>query len=101
MSDRWQRIKMTHLRAQAARCAVPGVPLKDVCYFELRNKECLGAIAHRQFCRRDMLKEITDALEARYPVARFSLHVDSDMSPFQPRKGEPTFKQWLAEKQSE
>lgn len=98
---RWQAIENTYITAQAAEAAVPGVPLRDVQKVRIFRKGGDPRPSHSEtvdilFAPRSQMGELTRQLESVYPAAQFGQEIDPALAPYSPRKGEPSYRQWLA-----
>lgn len=101
--SRWNAIENTYIHAKAAQEAVPGVPLEDVHLIQIRRYERGKApseseLVDQVFVPRDRLGAARAELESLYPAGQFIQSIDPGMKPYSPRKGEPSFKEWLAGK---
>lgn len=96
---RWRAIENSYRMAKAAQEAVPGVPLKDVAAIHVYDKTQGSPGDHPEvgfrFVKRADLQRVMRELDDAYPATKFNQRIGSNHEPYQPRKGEPTFRQWL------
>lgn len=100
---RWLAIENTYKTAKAAQEIYPGVPLKDIVLLRVfRKGESISPkpdeapTVDALFVRREEQAKVRAELEAKYPATEYGMTLDPGLEPYQPRKGEPTFKQWMA-----
>jgi hypothetical protein len=97
---RWRAIENSYIMAKAASDALPGVPLKDIFALHIYDKTQGRPGAHPEvavrYVERSKYPAFQRALETEFPAARYATAVQSNHEPYQPRKGEPSYKQWLA-----
>lgn len=93
---RWEAIQNTYETAKAAQAALPGVPLKDVFGLTIKKGGYPSSpTVDHFFVERSKLNELARSLNKQYPPGKYSQQVQPGSEPYSPRKGEPSFKEWL------
>ena len=102
MAGRWQAIENTYLHAKHASQALPNTPGKDIFSIVVKSSGPFpkSPVVDHIFVHRDQLNAVMNSPEflQAYPPGKFSTAVDPGNEAYRPKKGEPSYREWLERK---